>query len=63
MKSILAFIKKYWQLFTALVKTPEWILIFPASIFAVVALFTWSIIMVLVLAIWLITVAYNSKKD
>lgn len=62
MKPVLAFIKKWWGKFVTLVKTPEWLFIFPALIFAAVAIFKGSILMVIVLAIWLVTIAYNKKE-
>lgn len=59
----LALLKKFYEWFVKLVTTKEWIFTYPAVLFLFLIFVTKNLWMFLALAVWILTVIYNTDEE
>jgi len=59
----LALLKKFYEWFVKLITTKEWIFTYPAVLFLFLIFVTKNLWMFLALAVWILTVIYNTDEE
>jgi uncharacterized membrane protein len=60
---ILKFLKSAWQGFIKVIMTKEWLFSYPATLFIIVLFISHSLWALAALALWVITIIYNTDGE